>query len=364
MVFLKIFLILFLIEILFRIFCLSKYSAIRKTKWKDNYVVSHPFLSFSYKRDSNIFLKKNLDYDLHKNKYFSFYKPLKLNNYGHFGNDFREEKEKKTLRIACLGNSTTANNIADQSKDYCYPDLLLEKMKEKLFLLKTYNNVEVYNFGIGGWVCQDIFIDFFLNVLRTKPDYIVFCHGFVDVPFHMMECFLNDYSHGRKNLGEIIWKIKFSSFIPNLYFWKSYNFLKNKLFGSGNVRDEVIQGIRKQKVKTNLSFDSLKYEYDIIKNIFIICKYYDIKLIISSYPFYNFSNTKISNKIEEGVKIENDNIKKLSDEFNTIFIDHDKIIPKNDLYFLDWVHFTPKGMEVLAENYSDLIIKDIKNKEK
>ena len=352
---------LFITEILFRIFYNKTYITGKKEKWKNNYIEPHPFLSFFYKRNSVIKTNKLLNYELCKNKYYSFVKPLKINNCGHFGDHFEENKNDNTLRIACLGNSTTANNIGDKSSgiDFCYPDMLQKLMQSKIDLLKKYSKVEVYNFGIGGWVCQDILIDFIFNVLRTNPDYIIFCHGFVDVPFHLMNGFENDYSHGRKNLGEVIKNIRYASYIPQISFWKLYEFLRIKLFGTGNVRDELIKKIRKQKINIGCNLDTLKYERDIIKNIFIICKYYGIKIIVSSYPFYNFDKTDLSNKIEQGVLIENENIKKLSEEFKTIFIDQNNIIPKSGLYFLDWVHFTPTGMLYLTENYSSLIIEDV-----
>ena len=356
---------LFVIEILFRIYYRlkhgNKYVPPFNPKREENYVISHPFLSISYKKNSLIKLRKELNYSIQKNKYYSFEKPLRLNNCGHFGNDFVEEKIKNTIRIACLGNSTTANNISYDGKDYCYPDILQESLQSKIHLLKGYDKVEVYNYGIGGWVCQDILIDFILNVVRMKPDYIIFCHGFVDVPFHMMEDYSNDYFHGRKNLGEVIKEIQFVSYFPKLPFWKSYEYIKMKIFGTGFVRDEVIQKIRKQKVNVdnNLNYDTLKSESDILRNIFIICKHYNINMIASSYPFYNYDYTSMSKKIEEGVLMENKNIQNLAKEFNTIFIDHDNLVPKTDEYFLDWVHFTPEGMKLLAENYSELVIMDV-----
>lgn len=358
---------LIVIEILFRIcyrvICGYWYVVGKRERWKDNYVVAHPFLSLSYKKNSVIKTNKKLNYILSRGKYSSFVNPLRINNFGHFGNDFEERKDSDTLRIACLGNSTTANNIAFENKDYCYPDMLQKELQSKIFLLKKYDKVEVYNFGIGGWVCQDILIDFVLNVLRTNPDYVIFCHGYVDLPFHLMDSFSCDYFHGRRNLGEVIRDIQLTSYLPSVSFWKLYEFLKTKLVGSGNVRKDVVEKIRKQKINYNNNFDTLKYEADILKNIFIICKYFGIRMIVSTYSFYNFGNISAFNKIEQGVEIENENIKKLSEEFDTIFVDHAKIIPKNDNYFLDWVHFTPKGMQFLAKNYSKLIVEDINKME-
>ena len=361
-------LLLVLFEILFRLLYRfqygNEYLPSFNPKREDNYVVSHPFLSFSYKKNSLIKLRKELSYRLQKSKYYSFETPLRLNNCGHFGNDFDEDKNKKTIRIACLGNSTTANNISFDGKDFCYPDILQELLQSNIDLLDGYDKAEVYNFGIGGWVCQDILIDFVLNVVRMKPDYIIFCHGFVDVPFHMMEGFSNDYFHGRKNLGEVIEEIQYVTHFPKIPFWKSYEFIKTKVLGTGFVRDEVVQKIRKQKVNVdcNLDYDTLKAESELLRNIFIICKHYDIGMIVSSYPFYNFDHTSMSNKMEEGVLIENRNVRNLAKEFNAIFIDHDDLVPKTDEFFLDWVHFTPEGMKFLARSFSKLIIEDVRGR--
>ena len=121
-----------LIEILFRItyYTINKknYHVSLKLKWKDSYVVPHPFLSFSYKKNTIINKNQRLPYPIHTNKFFSFKKPLKINSLGHFGDEFGLKKDK--IRILCLGASTTANNISDGKKDYTYP-----KIKKLKFLI-------------------------------------------------------------------------------------------------------------------------------------------------------------------------------------------------------------------------------------
>ena len=65
-----------LVEILFRItyYAINKknYHVSLKLKWKDSYVVPHPFLSFSYKKNTTINKNQKLPYPIHTNKFFSF----------------------------------------------------------------------------------------------------------------------------------------------------------------------------------------------------------------------------------------------------------------------------------------------------
>lgn len=343
---------LVIIEIVFRM-VYKTYIPIPKIKWKENYVEDHPFLSLSYGKNKLVKPKKLLSYELQKDKYYSYEEPLKLNNMGHFGNDFDIKTDASILRIACLGDSTTANNIAINGVDYSYPKFLQTYLSSRI-----HKRVDVYNFGIGGWTSVDILIDFLLNVINTKPDYVILSHAFVDLHLYLMDNFSLDYSHGRCNLGRGIFKLRMKSIIPQIKFWHSYEYIRTKLFGTGNIRDDVIMSIRTNTVNIKNKYKDLTVEKNILKNIFIICKHYGIKLIVGTYPFYNYNKTLHSNKIEEGVIMENNNIKELSEEFNTCLVDQDALILKNDDYFLDWMHLTPTGMKVVAENYGNEILKD------
>jgi lysophospholipase L1-like esterase len=355
--FLIFFEILLAIEIVFRIVYRIKkghsYFVTRKISWKKMHVISHPHLSFAYKRNSIINDNKKLSYTLHFNEYFSFKNPIKINNMGHFGDDFSFLKPNDVIRIACLGDSTTANNIATLDDDYSYPTFLEKKMRERL---PNGIKPEVYNCGIGGWVSSDIMIDFMLNIIRTKPDYVIIYHGYMDLHLYLSNDFKPDYSHNRLNFGEKIKCVKSIHRLPKVTFWHSYECLKDMVLGTGNTRNDVLRMIVPNKVNFDMDFCDLTVEKDIIKNILIICKYYGIKVILSSFAYYNYDNTKISNKYRDGVERENIMMFELSKEFGLKFVDQDAIMPKNEKYFLDHVHLTPEGMSLLSENFVKAII--------
>ena len=357
MVIIKIALIILLIEILFRFFYFlinkKSYFVSLKLKWKDSYVVSHPFLSFCYKKNTVIDKNQKLPYPIHTNKFSSFKKPLKINNLGHFGKDFNLKKDK--VRILCLGASTTANNISDGKKDYSYPKLLEEYLK------KQNKKVEVFNCGIGGWTSVDIFINFVLNLIQLSPDYVILYHGYNDLHLYLMDDFKSDYQHGRKNIGEVIHKIRIANFFPKIKFLHFYEFIKDKLIGTGNARNDVLKLITKNKIDYTNKYENLKTQKNIIEKLVVMCKYYNIDVILSSFSYYDYEKTLESNKIKQGINMENKDIKYISEKFNCIFVDQDKLIEKKDKNFVDCIHFTPLGMKNLSKNFGDVILSKMRS---
>ena len=60
-------------------------------------------------------------------------------------------------------------------------------------------------------------------------------------------------------------------------------------------------------------------------------------------------------KYEEIVDMENEIVKLLSKKNNVYFVDNENLIPKNEEYFVDSIHFSHKGMTVLASNFAKKI---------
>jgi len=313
--------------------------------WKDSYVVPHPFLSFSYKKNTTINKNQKLPYPIHTNKFFSFKEPLNINNFGHFGKDFTLDKNGK-IRVLCLGASTTANNISDGEGDYTYPKFLQEYLGDEY---------EVLNCGIGGWTSVDIFINFVLNLIQLSPDYVILYHGYNDLPLYLMGDFESDYQHGRKNIGEVVYKLKLVNLLPKIKFFHLYEFIKDKLFGSGNARNDVLRLITENKIDYTNKYFKFKTQKNVIEQLVTLCKNNNIIPILSSFCYYDYERNLESSRVREGVKLENEDIKSISKKYNCIYVDQNNSIPKKDYNFVDSIHFTPMGMDRLAKNFGDVI---------
>jgi len=354
---------LVLLEVVFRVLYRRRhgrpYHVSIRFPWDRGHVIPHPYLSFAYKRNEVIDRNQRLPYPLHPNRYFSFTEPLRLNNVGHFGPDFTFAEHPGVLRIACLGNSTTANNVGDGERDYTYPALLEDELNARLGQRDSALRAEVYNCGIGGWVSTDILVDFLLNVLPTQPDYVILCHAFTELHLYLTEDFSLDYLHNRRNLGEVMHRIKRGYYWPKIRFWHSYEWAKDNLVGTGNVRNDVAFAIRREPPDLTRPYHDLRVEQRILRNIFIVCRHYGIRVIVGSYPFYAYRDDPTTLKMAEGVSLENALARELAMESGSPFVDQAALVPQDVDHFLDWIHLTPLGMADFARNFADALLADL-----
>lgn len=112
--------------------------------------------------------------------------------YNRFGfpddQEFRYARTPGSLRIACLGGSTTAG---------AYPGELEAWLQERL----PGTTVEVLNFGMGGWTSAHSLANYVLNVVDFQPDYVVlhdghndFVHA-LDARPEQLAALRGDYAH-------------------------------------------------------------------------------------------------------------------------------------------------------------------------
>ena len=342
---LKIFFILFAIliiaaELIFRFFYRlyygSKYVFIKKMPFKKLHIEPHPYFTYAYKKNFQSPPAEKLNYPLHSNYYSA---NLTTNNFG-FNNgiqgnrDIQVPKPESLFRINCIGASTTANYISTDNKTVSYPLEL-----EKILKSKSKKNIEVNNCGVAGYNSADLLISFMLQNIDTKPNTVIIYHAYNDIEAYLKPNFRSDYSHSRKNLGEAYWKYKW--FFPS------------------NIRYSLLEFVSKGEPDTKINFsDGLKTYERNIQNIISLCLSKNIEIILCTYCFY--LHKKIKNKslhilYENIVNEENIIMKKLAEKNNIKIVDCSSLIPKKDENFLDSVHFTPKGMRLLAEKISEVI---------
>lgn len=357
------FIALIVIELVFRRYYQSchgrPYHVSIKFPWEESYVVPHPYLSFAYKKYGSINRNQLLPYPIHTNQYYSYNTPVRLNNMGHIGEDFELEKSNDVLRIACLGHSSTANVVGGGGRNHSKPEYLREYLEYNKADIPQFKKIEVYNCAIGGWLSIDILIDFILNIVHTRPDYFILYFGYNDLYMHLQPDVALDYSHNRKNLGECMGEIKRGYYLPKLKWWHSYEYTKDRLFGTGNIRNEVLRKIIPNAPDHRCSLDKLHIEKNILKNILIVAKYYNIRPVLSSFVFYDYEKEPLAKKYAEGVRMENQMLRELAEEFETVFVDLEAMVPKQDEYFFDCVHYTPKGMKLVADEFGKAILHDL-----
>ncbi len=105
--------------------------------------------------------------DLAKNKKQRVH--FSINSRGFRGPEFSPQKTSRTIRIFCLGGSTTAGNWVDN--DQTWP-VWLEK-----YLRQRGQSVEVINAGVQGWYSYQDLLRFKTEIVNYQPDLIILKQG-------------------------------------------------------------------------------------------------------------------------------------------------------------------------------------------
>ncbi len=345
------------IEVFFRAiyFIVRKEIYVPEGRVKSNklYAKPHPYLPFVYKSQFATQENKTAKYPLHKGK-FTF-SELTTNNLG-FTNglngdrDVLTEKPSHLYRINCLGASTTGNYISRDGKNFSYPLEL-----EALLTQRYETEVEVNNFGLGGYNSADILIRFLLEVVDTCPDMIIIYHGHNDIKSYLTPNFKADYSHSRINLGENYWKFEIGEKLPLLNF-HFFNFLLERWFPVG-LRNSLLDFVSKGNIDLNIDpKQGLAIYKRNLEYLIGICKLRNIEVVLSTYAHFLYDDIKESQlhkKYGEIISEENKIIKDLAYQYKIPVVDNANLIPQEEKYFLDSIHFTPEGMQLLAKNFAD-----------
>ena len=350
---------LLIIEVLFR----AMYLIVRKeiyvpegrAKSNNLYAKPHPYLPFVYKSQFATQDNKTAKYPLHKGV-FTF-SELTTNNLGFCNGtngdrDVLTKKPSHLYRINCLGASTTGNYISKDGKNFSYPLEL-----EALLTDRHGTDVEVNNFGIGGYNSADLLIRFLLEVADTSPDMIIIYHGHNDIKSYLTPDFKSDYSHSRINLGENYWKFEIGQKLPLLNF-HFFNFLLERWFPVG-MRNSLLDFVSKGTIDLDIDpkHGLATYKRN-LKYLIEICKLRNIEVVLSTYAYFLYDDikeSKLHKKYGEIIAEENKIIKDLAYQYKIPVVDNANLIPQEEEYFLDSIHFTPEGMKLLAKNFADTL---------
>lgn len=351
--------VLFACEIIFRfvhrLLLGRPYTLLTSIPFDSLYIEPHPYIPFIYKRFFPSQKAVTAPYPLHKGKFkFGQYTSNNLGfNNGPAGNrDIKIPKPSDLFRVCCIGASTTASYIEKDGEIHSYP-IELEKILKPVMKLP----VEVNNCAQGGYNSADILVRFALQVIDTTPDVLVIYHAYNDIRPYLTPNFSSDYSHCRKNLGENYWKYAISGKIPNIPI-KFVNFLIN-LYIPTNIRYSLLDQVSKGSLDPNASPDAGLATYRRnIQHIINICHANGTKVVLSTYCHFMYEEIKddpLHCLYGEIVARENNIMRDLALKNGTVLVDNAILVPQDECYFVDSVHFTPEGMALIAHNISEAI---------
>ena len=271
-----------------------------------------------------------------------------FNSMGFVGDDFNYNKQKNTIRIACIGGSTTERG---------YP-AVTEYQLNKFF--KDSLKFEVLNFGVSGWTSANSLVNYILNVRSFNPDYVLIHHGWNEERIRNTprNLFQTDYSHALTYFHEpeIIDKIPIRISVLYRMLKNQFSYTSDWMF----LGDATTIKNRKKTAITYDDVDELNTFRRNIKTIIQSCLNDGSKVLLSTQPFSLSKEDETSKTIEQANNI----IRSLHLAYNkkVLFLDLDSTTTGNlNEVFIDLAHMNNMGNYYKGTEFARVIINEIAN---
>ena len=272
---------------------------------------------------------------------------------------FETPKDSSTIRVLCLGGSTT--HFVDADSLDRYPSIL-----QQYFNDKNVGKYEVLNAGMDWYTSKHSLINYAAYCRNFDADIVVVMHAINDLyrsftpPEFSIGEYKSDYSHF---YGPSILGAKPKSFSQMIYFnfrriWfgdnvKPRDFELNEYVSQNdfeNYLSQLITLIKKDGAKPILVTQGHLYKNKMTPET--------RSKIWMSQAFCRKNNTFPTNSsIAKAMDEYNLITKKISEKYQTQFVDADKMLLKDLEHFIDDVHYTTKGSTELAKMIGKEIIK-------
>lgn len=359
----KILTILFLLELLVRLFMYFRHGK---------------FKLLAPKRDKII---KYLSYQAHP--YIGYCKSPNIKNSKFPSNDkgfagrknFSSQKSGNVTRIMVCGGSTVEQNDIDQTKPFdeyiTWPQVLENELNNK-----KGKNFEVINAGCAGYTILESTVHMLTKGIHYKPDYAILYTNINDAwDIQAVREFKEDYTHARRypNFPKLTWRLP--SWLPDLRFFFLYHYaiiaVDRYLSPPSDNLKHYISPIKKV-VHDYSKIESAVNTYEnYVKSFCGICIANKIKPILIPWSFNESLISKKTLKIsgewnkEKFVNLLNSN----NNSMHKVATNIDGVtlleLPKfSDDCFrsVDWIHFSKNGIYKMGKVVADSFLKKINNK--
>ena len=358
-----------IVKLILVIFFLFGVSSVLNFYFKQKIKLMNSVLSF--KRKTNFFDGKNIDYNLiyvpHHQTNWSlnpYYKNKFSKHLSHTDEGFRKVDDKNSLietikelknkkKIICIGGSTTHCVEMDNYED-TWPSVLNRILGKK--------NFQVFNFGVGGWgTAQSINRLIYWSTL-IKPDLIIFYQAKNDLtPFANINQIEKIYPDFQNNINQFSQSFRFN--IPKFFFLIPffklfyYYIVFKPLFEHNGLLD-----IYNPKAELNTEGLNRIEEHNLdsiflrIETIFNFTNFYNCKLlyipeILQDGAYKNFLKEKIYPVVKNNLSKKYKNVR---------YVEYFEEIERDTSNFVDKMHFSKKGNNFFANILLNKVLEILK----
>jgi len=287
------------------------------------------------------------------------------------------DKKPDEIRIAVIGASTSVNmNLTFEEN---LPGVIAARVARKF----PHKAVTLLNAAVPGFDTAQSIGNLATRVMHYKPDVVIIYHAYNDLKaVQPKKLFAPDYTHiHTKPYGQIEAP---PAYIRLLNKSMAYVRVRNKFReskqskGIGMLKDyesrlSAVPSIAEEVFEHNIrslvaiarsggaipilssfaTLHDLRKDYNIKKNVKALSNKQKIELVNLGLFI---TGLKLEG-IQQGLLRYNAVLKRLASTLNTGWVDNASLVPHEDKYFIDRVHFSEQGAIKMAENYYPEVIK-------
>jgi lysophospholipase L1-like esterase len=273
-----------------------------------------------------------------------------VNSLGFNDDEFRVARTPGTLRIACLGSSTTEGGNPE-GHEGSYPRQLQQILQER-----TAGKVEALNFGMAGWTTAEEMVNYFLVVQDYAPDVVIIHEAANDVDPRRWPGFRNDYSHYRKPWTEVHYSLPYRILVRFSDVFAASQ-LKTAAFDLQSLVTRAPQGPLRDADGRLPPETAVAFR----RNVLTVAEHaraHGGQVVLATVPYDPQGGEAV---YREGIDEHNRILRELAAADGFVLADVDargRALPGGThRFFLDLVHMTPEGNAFKAQVIADAMMK-------
>jgi lysophospholipase L1-like esterase len=304
--------------------------------------VPHPFLPYANRPGDERTIRMENSWPVDGKSYRDIH--IRINSLGFRGEEATYERPSGTVRVVCLGGSTTFGSISD---GFTWPERLEERLRSR----HPGVAFEVLNLGTDGGVSHHDLVNMAFHGVHFQPDLVILYQGTNDRNNWGRSDFRPDYSHSIRGLDELPLSTRLALATPD-FIWKSWLVC----WGSWQLRryTGVAPSLRSATMTGDphtADVDPLYGSYAFLANlrsIRALAREAGAGFVASTFHVYSTRDTTITRL--------NDEIRRVCTESGIEFVDVAATLPHEDRTLqVDSVHFTARGEEIMAGLFDEYV---------
>jgi hypothetical protein len=284
---------------------------------------------------------------------------IRINSLGFRGDEFSVKKPRKTLRIVCVGASTTFCAEASDN-GHTWP-ARLEAILQPKYPTVT---IQVINAGVGGYVISDSLKNIENRVLPLEPDLVIYYEANNDIALDT-----RDLARQRGVIAESDnYRSPLSKFLSEHSLF--YDLVTKNFAVLSSRRDTVSGKITELPHNSPDRFiGQLKLMHDMLfeKRIPLVLSCFltkyrrdqprETQIANAELAFYYMPWMTIDSLLD-GIDLYDEAIVRFAHSNQIPVVEDRTSIPADDTHFADFVHLRDEGCEAMAERFAEFFAKN------